>query len=1787
MADFEQTRAALTQANAERDRNRDALLLAREGMHRGKREAPARVRELERRDAQLVQAANASWRDFEAFTDPKETLRRLPDRNPILLFPLRIETRFKRNERGVTELWVRVYPDQCLAESFEESLTEAEARNAQTFWAGIWRAGGVEADERAAWRDLATAHGAGRAAWIVRHHAPSNAADKPPRNAASDVLLIATADAAPPAQAAAFWQKVWKAGGNEVAIAAERPALEALVGAGTAQLIVEKFVPVNLGQAPADGVTRAATTVAYAVAQFPALDSLDLRRSSWSRAPQVRLLPERLMLLAWRDGALVHEVPGRPIQAPLAVGPDPGATGSEQLKPVDGDLEIPDSIKWMFDFERALEVGMAFRIVLSTDQAASGFDRIVVLGVRVSDSAAEGTKRLASLIDNHLYSRTGFELLPQGTPTNNTEAASTSFNVHGDPDASFATAFRGQPAYPIAPDPLLRSDGEWFVRLLGLPDELGQRLPNAGGRDQQDARAMNLALWPGTAGYMMRTMLAPVFKEADIDFTRSFFTRYVSGRGSIPAVRVGSQPYGVLPVTAFGSINWFETRPDLAAVFRTFGGNFLARLHALLLTIENDWAAAFANASFVGKAGADPQQVLLDVLALHANSAEFHSLKADSETSRYHLLSLVNHPLAVTFLREISTKDEGLALLRRLGYAGETEPDALKMVFSNFPRPLDGPVIDDPPLSETAAVTNCAGPKNYLEWLASGARSNFDIIQEQRGFDAGKEPRALLYLQLRYALQTAFERSGKGEKVRAGLIEAAQISHLEPAFVHVQAAKQSSESRYGVLHERIANRRIADLVSAAIDRIDPETSEQIAAIERLARRPTAALERAFTEHVDCLSYRLDAWKQGILAWQLEHLRESAQKDNGTYLGCFGWLENVRPENKQFEPVRLEPEVAKLINKDGDLPLMRESTNLGLIHAPSLNHATTAAVLRNGYHANDGRMAVDLSSQRVRLASGIVEGMRAGQSLGALLGYRFERHLHDSNILALRALVFAIRRQFPLAMNQIKSTVDPSLTDQEAESIAARNVVDGRKLLKFVEASAIKTYPWGITTLPAAADATQQGAIDAAVAHLRDVNDAVADLALAEGVHQAVIGNYDRSAGTLEAFAKGNLPPETDVIRTPRSGTALTLRNVIHLDPAATANPLPGAVAMTPMSTAEPVLNNWLGARLPAADAIGCSVTFTNRTTGNPRTIFVRQRDIGLQPLDLLLVTHAGSDPSLGFLDDRVLQYVYANETPSLADPIKIEYTKRVNGKVTFFELRALLGSLYALTLASRPIKPADLIRQIDARAVEQPPAVIDVARLTAAHTELDGTRIPALQTLVATLAAGTVDDAIAAFVPEVSKLALWRLPQTGIGFAFDWRSRTYIELAKKVTALTTRWTAILADAKLKLTAYDNTPPATEPEKRAALSAVELLVSTSYITPPPATVALHRTKAGDKVAAFETQITTLQGIVATRHPTYSAFLTALQGEVLDGFERDALGLAADVAEVTRFRDELVSTLKGLIVEAQKRADEAKALLAKVPLTIDIVQQSAKKLFGDDFVVIPTFTLPAKAAADMTAARTHSTSGDLTKYLVQTIKRDFPVDDWLHGVARVRDKMRHWENSLFLCEAVGSNAPALTPLQLPFEAGDAWYALEIPPAATDAERAIPRDKLLYNASLPAGFDATKPMCGLLVDEWTEVIPEKTETTGVAFHYDRPNSEPPQCWLLAMPAVMSGAWSWEQLVAAVTSTLDEAKRRAVEPDHLATTSYSWFLPATYSAYTFPEISISNYLLRNVEVLAQIKDT
>ena len=62
---------------------------------------------------------------------------------------------------------------------------------------------------------------------------------------------------------------------------------------------------------------------------------------------------------------------------------------------------------------------------------------------------------------------------------------------------------------------------------------------------------MNRLLFPGTLGYWLRQFFSPPLFEAQLDAVQTFFEKFVTGRGLLPAIRIGQQPYGILPATAF------------------------------------------------------------------------------------------------------------------------------------------------------------------------------------------------------------------------------------------------------------------------------------------------------------------------------------------------------------------------------------------------------------------------------------------------------------------------------------------------------------------------------------------------------------------------------------------------------------------------------------------------------------------------------------------------------------------------------------------------------------------------------------------------------------------------------------------------------------------------------------------------------------------------------------------------------------------------------------------------------------------------------------------------------------------------------------------------------------------------------------------------------------------------------------------------------------------------------------------------------------------------------------
>jgi hypothetical protein len=137
------------------------------------KDAEAAVTQTRARVEVARNALHAAAADFAAFADPRKNIGRLSSVFPFALLPVRVETRFVTvgGDDEQQQLWVRIYPDDCWIDTFEATLSTSELANAQRYWRAIWRAGGIEADQRAAWRALVAAHGSSRANYIAHARA--------------------------------------------------------------------------------------------------------------------------------------------------------------------------------------------------------------------------------------------------------------------------------------------------------------------------------------------------------------------------------------------------------------------------------------------------------------------------------------------------------------------------------------------------------------------------------------------------------------------------------------------------------------------------------------------------------------------------------------------------------------------------------------------------------------------------------------------------------------------------------------------------------------------------------------------------------------------------------------------------------------------------------------------------------------------------------------------------------------------------------------------------------------------------------------------------------------------------------------------------------------------------------------------------------------------------------------------------------------------------------------------------------------------------------------------------------------------------------------------------------------------------------------------------------------------------------------------------------------------------------------------------------------------------------
>ncbi len=1540
-------------------------------------------------------------RAFPKLDRPQDLIEELSDSLPFLLLPVRIETRFM-TVNSKKELWVRIFPDDIAANSHEKNLTRDELEAAQNYWREMWTASqendkeAKENIEKGTWRALAESFGGTRAAWISKATKPTTI----------DVSSV-----------------------------------DSLV--------------------------------------FPAFDPETLKEESWSMAPRSNVMPDRFVITANLGEQKIPPVIGNLIPSPLVLGPDP-QKAEDEYQQQDGELQVGDDIEWIYNFDKAVDVGMGMKIPLVEPFASKGFTRLSVLGLRLQTSDEENKALLEELFESHHYAPDGLSVLAQGTPTNNTDNKGSGFSSR---DVGAENSYKieaGDALIQPEDEPLNKSDGQRLVEALGIGLEPFQHIQNAGQHDIASAMRMNKALWHGTLGYYLEEMLE--FDLTTVGLVREFFTDFVTARGPLPAIRVGTQPYGVLLTSDFSAWKW--SRKEDGDRFP-----FLERLQEIANKTDLKWQELLTKVAHVGGLG-DPYENLLSILGLSAASVEYHRREALGKETMWNLESFLGSALGPSMAAEL--KNEAAIILSELGFDFEDMPRLFELPFFRSQLKVTDPIVDDildgeeekisefKFLNSTYKIVNIDDPdsstvENYISWLAHS--SHDDIRSQQFNGEAGEKlpvPRPLMYRMLRGAfLQANYDTTMK-LYARFGLVP--EVARREVELSNIE--EERTVTRWDFMGANISRvmpelsqetLTIGDFLQTDVGIKQPEAlglNEVRKCLSSLSKLSTADLERVFSEHIDVCSYRLDAWQMGCFNRRLQQQRYPKKTKGafdkrlqGVHLGAFGWVENLTPS--KLVPAKQHSLSTELYDRKKDGPLFEQENNAGFIHGPSLNHATTAAMLRNAYMshfdpADPEKMAVNLSSERVRTSLDFLDGIRNGQELGAMLGYRFERGLHDRySDPSLNQFIENIRQEYPMVADKI--------TDDNGELVNSKesfNVLDGYALLEvaFLRETPL-TYPYDVTGLPNDENSAQAKAIIAEVSRMADDMDAIKDLAIAEGVFQVTQGNFDRAGATLKAFTEGNNPIDPEIVKTPRGGSALTMRMVLQLETNGDSNSWQQGQGASPRAAIEPRLNKWLADLLPSPDNIVYTVQL-----GEGASVEHNLIGLGIEPIDLIYLIGDDLNDEMSELESRIAQ-IHRRNAGDDTSGIKIKFMNQLIDpqKITLFELLPLLRNLRNIVTGCRPLAADDF---------SLPAEVID----TGADTNPKGYEVDKLKNRLA-------------------------------------------------SALTT--------------------------------------------------------FGDAVQEIDNPNLDLDQIRV-------ALITLANYGIADAFPQSVVGDSdGAIKAVTQQASKITAIAKQKLESAEQLKGQGDVETLLVEDRVAKYVSSIKEIFGPSFNLIPSFTM--KNPEELKAATEfRNLDTGLTRHHKDN---PFITSDWLQGFARVHEKVGRIEAIMILAEAIDKFSLNLKPLQLPFREKDYWVAMSYPKVELDdidkPDAFIPNgDYLSLVQLLPeSGFDPSLSQSGFMVDECVEVIPNQVETSGIAVHFNQPSTEPPQAMLLAVTPEVTGAWTWEKLMGVLNNTLDRAKLRAIEPEHIDDSAFSQLLPAVLSAVSSnPDATISTDYIHETAIKTSI---
>lgn len=400
-----------------------------------------------------------------------------------------------------------------------------------------------------------------------------------------------------------------------------------------------------------------------------------------------------------------------------------------------------------------------------------------------------------------------------------------------------------------------------------------------------------------------------------------------------------------------------------------------------------------------------------------------------------------------------------------------------------------------------------------------------------------------------------------------------------------------------------------------------------------------------SEFLDLFTHRLDAWFLGIIDyWFNQKIRTI---DAGV-IGAFGWTFGLKEDEKKQtvenrEQVIRDMEINKLSASE---PILKAPSDAHFTIAPSIQHALTAAVLRSSYlkskSSNDdeknSQICVNLSSTRVRQALRLVDGVKSGMSLSIILGSDLERYLHESiknfNV-EMDEYIYPLRKYFP-------QTIKLEAQDERANDYVME-VINGEALLNsFIEKwdwngsvsgwlneeynkkTLNSELPWLYefkTQLNEEFGDEQQrdkivNCLFKNIERLMDSYDALNDLLLSEGVHRLIMGDRASYYAISKYLASGDGGlPDMSILNIPSERVVVSHKAGVLL-PQTIKNP------DKVMCHAEPALNAWIEQQLGDMDRI---LVFAQIDEGKSvKTIHCSLKELNVSGIEYMYLSAYGN-----------------------------------------------------------------------------------------------------------------------------------------------------------------------------------------------------------------------------------------------------------------------------------------------------------------------------------------------------------------------------------------------------------------------------------------------------------------------------------------------------------------------------------------------------------------------------------